>query len=137
MKLLVLAAWMAWAQLDPELVGTWKYVAYQYQGQIQPLPSPGLDLRFTFDGQGNAHLKWFYEGEQGFCERVARYEIQKPQWLYQKVAYVNPQNHVSCSKDSDMRMDKETLTHYRIENGKLLLDLDLSGQSFTYILEPR
>lgn len=136
MKIFFIAfALMAFPNLDPQLLGTWKYVAYEYENQVQPIPNPALDLRFSFNQNGIANLKWQYEGENTFCERKAVYEIQNDGWLYQKVIWLNPANHFSCSKDADMQMGSESLTRYRFKDSQLRLELELSGKAFIYILD--
>lgn len=134
-SLFLVLSLIASAAIAPQVLGSWKYVSYQYDGQTYIVPSPGLDLRFTFYEDGTSKLRWHYENEIGFCERLAQYEIQNGDWIYQKVIWVNPNNHVSCSKDSDMQMGKESLTHYTVAGNKLMLDLELAGNPFVYILE--
>lgn len=118
----------------PAIVGQWKYSAYSYEGRRQPMPNPDLDLRFTFFADKTSTLKWSYANEEGFCERQGLYEIDNDGWLFQKVTWVNPGNHFSCSRDPDMQMGKESLTRVQIKEDELWLELELNGQPFIYIL---
>lgn len=117
------------------IIGTWQYAGFIYDGQEYPLPNPNLDLRFSFNENAVSHLKWLYKDQEGFCERVANYEIRSNEYIFQKIIWVNPQNHVSCSKDTDMQLGRESLTHFRTDEDRLMLDLELNGKPFVYILK--
>jgi hypothetical protein len=123
------------ANADENISGIWKYVGYSYQGVQQPLPNPALDLRFNFEKKQTSYLQWYYENEKGICQRQAYYEVQAGNWLYQRVTWVNPNNHISCAKDPDMQLGKESFTPFRIENDQLLFELELNGSPFTFILD--
>jgi hypothetical protein len=118
-----------------ELQGTWKYNYYKYQDSVQPLPNPDLDLRFSFNADGTVFLKWFYKGQDGFCERKANYQIQSGGVLYQKVTWLNPNNHTSCVKDVDMQMGKETFNYFDVVKGQLSLQMELGGDPFYLIFD--
>jgi hypothetical protein len=132
--LMALSLFAAPMAQDSALIGTWKYIGYNYQGHESPAPNPDLDLRFTFDQQQTSLLTWFHNGESDFCQRLATYEIRNDGWLYQKTVWVNPKNEIFCTKDPEMKLGNESLTHYRIENNRLNFDLELGGQPFVYIL---
>lgn len=115
--------------------GEWKYIAYIYQGQRAPLPNPNLDLRFTFDGSGLSKLKWTRANEDGFCERLAEYSIEEGNLLRQFVTWVNPDNHISCSSDTDMRLGSLSFTPFLIFENELQLRLEINGEPFFYVLK--
>ncbi len=119
---------------DLNLVGSWRYIAYKYRGEVLPLPNPSLDLRFTFSENGISKLRWSY-GEQELCEREAKYEIQSKGLIYQKIIWVNPNNHISCAQDTDMQLGYESFTGYEIEDDHLMFDLELAGESFIFIMK--
>ena len=136
MKSLIFAGVLLLSQSGPaELIGEWKYIAYQFNGQTQPLPNPSLDLKFTFEDTGKVRLRWSYKDEEGFCDRLASFEVRQGGWVFQKVYWVNPENHISCARDADMQMGSESLTHFRRQENRLMLDLELGGEPFIYILE--
>ena len=56
------------------------------------------------------------------------------QYLKQKVTWLNPANHVECSKDPDMRLGLETESRFLIQNEELHFFFDLNGKEFIYIL---
>jgi hypothetical protein len=131
---LILSAFGA-PNIDPAVIGTWKYVAYNFDGHTQPRPNLDLDLRFTFRNDGTSDLTWHYDNEEGFCERTAQFQTQSDGWIYQKVTWVNTANHISCSRDADMQMGRESVTSYEVTGDKLMFKLELNGQPFIYILE--
>lgn len=114
--------------------GTWQYVAYEFEGVTYEVPRPGLELVFQFHPNGEVNLKWFYDGEDGFCERNAEYEVLKENWLFQKITWVNPANAANCSQDTDMQMGRQTMTHFTRSEKQLFLELELGGKPLIYIL---
>ncbi len=125
---------MASTSSDFKLIGSWKYIAYEYRDEVQPLPDPNLDVRFTFSENGISKLIWHYNGKE-LCERDAKYEIRNKGVIYQKITWVNPNNHVSCAQDTDMQLGNESFTHYEIKGNQLMFELDLAGESFIYIMQ--
>jgi hypothetical protein len=121
--------------LAHEIQGEWKYSSFIYDGQTHPILTPTLDLRFWFSADGISTLRWFESDQAGFCERKAYYVVEEGNTLYQKVFWVNPDNHSSCSSDPDMQMGRENRTTFKIENQKLMFDLQLNGQPFIYIMD--
>ena len=117
-----------------QLTGGWKYVAYEYDGQTHAVSS-GVDLRFHFESNGKAKIRWHYEDVENFCERLSEFKIVENNWIYQKVTWVNPENHSSCASDPDMKMDKESFTRFKFKAERLLLIMDLGDKQFIYILE--
>lgn len=116
------------------VIGTWQYVGFQYEGNYYPNPNPKLVVIFEFEENGISHLKWHRKGENGFCEREAQYKVEG-EFLHQKVVWVNPGNHISCSKDPDMQLGSETKTKLLFQGERLGLVLSLKGQDFIYLLE--
>lgn len=121
------------------IIGEWKYVAYRYLGREYNISDPRLDLRFKFDSSGTSTLFWTRGTMEERCERKADYLVSinqpaKPV-LYQKVVWVNPENHFSCARDPDMKLNQETLTPFETIGSRLELELTLSGEPFFYILE--
>ena len=125
---------IVWSQPSCNMLGEWKYVAFEYEGETQPLPNPDLDLRFIFSID-TVLLKWHYEREDEFCESLSEYDLRENNWMYQKVFWLNPNNHSSCAKDPDMKLGKESLTHYSCPENKFFLDLELGGKPFVLVLE--
>ncbi len=115
------------------LVGSWKFTDYIYEGQTHPRPNANLDLRFTFDDQGISRLKWLRTNEEGFCERLGTYFVQDEKLLVQKTVWVNPANSVDCANDLEMHVGYETKTPFQIVDKKFFLKLSLNGQDFIYI----
>ena len=116
-----------------ELLYTFQYDGFFYDGHRYPNPNPNLILRFTFRTDGISHLKWFRTDEPGWCERKADYQGRKDT-LYQKVIWLNPANRADCSRDPDMQLNKETESRFSVENDELHLFFDLNGKEFIYIL---
>jgi hypothetical protein len=117
---------------NTSLVGTWKFTAYIYNGQTLPIPNPDLDLRFVFYSNGYSRLRWFRLGEEGFCERKAKYEITN-HVLHQKNIWINPNNDRSCAGDSEMRPNAETFTSFRVIDRLMYLELALDDKAFVYV----
>ena len=117
-----------------DVIGDWKYTSYTYEGQTVSIPHPELDLHFTFTKDGISRLSWHPADDGSICERTALFEVRADNELYQKITWVNPNNDPSCAIDPDMQMGKESVTHYRIEPGKLMFDLELGGKPFIYNL---
>lgn len=134
---LIILIWasVALATDETSVLGAWKYVGYSYQEHKYPVSDPGLSLTFHFSEDHLVQLRWDYAQEQGFCERVAEYEVRPNQILYQKVIWVNPMNDLSCSKDIDMQMDRESLTPFQFNENQLIFQLTLGDQPLYYILE--
>ena len=116
-----------------ELIGTWKFTEYIYQGQTQPIPNPNLDLRFTFYKNGYSLLKWLRTDEEGICQRLGTYHLENQNALVQKTVWVDPENDVSCATDLEMHLGYETFTPFEFVNGHLHLKLALNGQDFIYV----
>jgi hypothetical protein len=123
------------ASAEENISGIWKYVGYKFQGVQQPLPNPDLDLRFNFGKKQTSYLQWYYQNEKGVCQRQAYYEVRPGNLLYQRVTWVNPNNHFSCAKDPDMQLGSESWTPFQIENDQLLFELELNGSPFIFILD--
>ena len=134
MKIFLILYAVAVAGIDKDLIGTWKYDGFEYDGQTYPRPNPSLDLKFTFNEKGEAKLKWDYENEPGFCERLATYDITEAGLLHQKITWVNPDNFFYCSQDVDMELGRESLTPYSIHDQQLRLSFEINGKPFLYIL---
>lgn len=116
-----------------ELVGSWKFTEYIYEGATHPIPNPNLDLRFTFDRKGHSLLEWFRTDEEGFCQRLGNYKVTKAHWLVQKTVWVNPANDVACANDLEMHLGYQTRTQFKLVNQKLWLKLALNGEDFIYV----
>lgn len=116
------------------LLGQWRYEGYIYDSHYYPLPSPGLELFFTFRNDGYSNLKWSRQGEVGFCEREALYFIEGDN-LHQEVTWVNPNNNYECQKDMDMQLGRQTVDPFKINNSHLFLFFNLNEKEFIYVLK--
>lgn len=117
-----------------ELLGTWQFTEYNYEGHTVPAPNPNLILRFTFDAEDISTLKWFRTDEAGLCERKAKYALPSDHQLVQTIIWVDPRNNSACATDSDMQMGRKSVTPYHVEDHKLYLEMELNGKPFYYIL---
>lgn len=125
---------LSYAGTQDPLLGTWFYVGFIYEGNEYPRPNPNLKMYFSFFDTQKVRLYYRWDDEQGFCHRVASYQYKVPiEELYQKVEWVDERNMSKCSADSDMQLNKETLTHVRFLNGRMLLDLPLGDKILTML----
>ncbi|ASD64459.1 hypothetical protein [Bdellovibrio bacteriovorus] len=118
------------------LLGIWIFVGLLYQGQELPPPNPALQIVYHFSSNTENTLRYWREGEQGFCERRAQYSLSQDQ-LYQKVVEVHPDNAPWCSQDSDMRLGFESWTVLREMNGRLYLKVLMGEEDLSFIWERR
>ena len=133
MMSLVLGLLISPMALDSDLLGSWRYAEYSYQGHTQPIPDPTLDLRFSFTDDQKVKLRWSRDNPAVFCERDAEFQTEDG-WLEQKVVWVHPGNQPNCDEDTDMQLGHVTKTQYKIQGSQLFLYLELSGEPFIYIL---
>lgn len=117
-----------------DLVGSWQYEYFNHRGTDYPVDKNSLDLKFKFNADGTGELNWVRHNVDVSCERKSVFEIRQGNFLYQKVTWVNPDNHVSCSEDEDMQMDSESLTRFDLSGNTLTFYLDLSGEPLYYYL---
>lgn len=116
------------------LIGEWKYNGFIYEGRQYPSPNPALFLSFTFFPTGEVRLFWKRDDEDFFCERLAYYKLDG-NMLSQKIFWVNPENHLSCGQDPDMRVGTVTVNKVEWTDTQLSLFLELNGKDFVYLLE--
>lgn len=116
------------------LLGVWMFVGLLYQGQELPPPNPALHIVYSFNSESENILRYWREGEQGFCERRAQYSFGNEQ-LYQKVVEVHPDNAPWCSQDSDMRLGFESWTTLRHKDGRLYLKVLMGEEDLSFIWE--
>jgi hypothetical protein len=120
-------------------LGTWKYVGFKYDGKCFPPTDPQREVVLQISQDGTTFLRWASKDEAGSCERRARYRVLTGDRLYQKIYWVNPRNNSSCGRDPDMQMGGESTTPFRRTTQAavdyLLLDLELSGQPLTYVMQ--
>jgi len=121
---------------NDDILGTWEYDGFFYDGHRYPKPNPDLDLTFTFKKDSTSRLYWKRKDEAGFCERLANYQL-KDDHLIQKTTWINPANAMSCSQDPDMQPDRESDTVITLDkvNMELSFHFDLDGKPFLYILK--
>lgn len=124
----------AFAACENSMEGVWQYDGFFYDGHRYPNPNLDLELTFTFDNSGQDRLYWKRKNEDGFCERLATYNVVGNR-LFQKVTWVNPKNSADCAKDLDMRLGQETETEICITGLELNFHFDLNGKPFLYILK--
>lgn len=75
---------------------------------------------------------YFRQGQNGFCERTARYSIEG-RLLKQKNVSTNPENAEVCSGDSDMQIGQFSATRFEIKNDQLYLFLTLGEDELIYV----
>lgn len=114
------------------LLGIWSFVGLFYQGETLPPPNPALKIQYNFTASGVNTLRYFREGEEGFCERKARYEISEGV-LFQEVTELNPDNAVWCSQDSDMRLGTKSWASAFIRDKNLYLAVMMGEEELFYI----
>lgn len=114
------------------ILGAWIFTSLIYQGQSMPLPNPNLKIRYEFLADGKNILHYRREGEEGFCERQAIYE-HNGRLLIQQVNWVNPNNAMWCSQDTDMQLGSQTWTPAWVEGDKMYLKLKLSDEDLIYV----
>jgi hypothetical protein len=117
-----------------DLLGTWQYDGYIYQGNRYPSPNPELYLTFTFRANGRVRLFWSRANENGFCEREAQYTIDQDR-LFQKIDWVNPDNLPECQNDPDMQLGRESTTRIKVASGELYFYFHLDDDEFIYVLK--
>lgn len=133
-SLLILISGAAQAT-DPRLFGRWQFDSLRYQGQEMPRPNPDLILIFEFREDGTDRLSWTRRDETGFCDRTAVYSAADGV-LQELVVWVHPGNRGDCAQDPDMQLGRQASVPYRVENGRLELDLPLSDETLTYLWVP-
>lgn len=116
------------------LIGIWMFVGILYQGQELPPPNPALRIVYQFQSEQENTLRYWRDGENGFCERKALYSL-KGESFYQKVIEVDPDNAMWCDQDPDMRMGFQSWTELREEDGRLLLKVLMGEEVIYYIWE--
>lgn len=117
-----------------DITGHWQYEYFNHRGTDYPVDKSSLDLKFTFNSDGTGELKWERRNVNIKCERKSIFEVRDGNTLYQKVTWLNPDNHVSCAEDKDMQQDSESLTRFDISGNVLTFYLDLSGEPLYYYL---
>lgn len=118
-----------------DIVGHWQYEYFNHRGSDFPVDKEALDLKFSFNEDGTGVLMWERRNANVRCERKSIYEVRDYNMLYQKVTWVNPENHISCSEDEDMQLNTESITKFDVSNDMLTLYLDLSGEPLFYYLK--
>lgn len=117
-----------------EVIGSWKFTRYIYQGNELPAPNPQLTQVLTFDETGTSRLYYSRADEAGFCERLAVYSyMPTSQTLLQQVVWVNPNNQRGCSMDPDMILGRKTSNRAWVAGDSFYLDMPLSDETITFI----
>ena len=116
------------------LHGIWSYDGYVYQNIRYPNPNPTLHVEFDFFSKELISLKWYRDGENSFCQRIATYDLKK-QILQQNIIWVNPRNTIECASDPDMQLNKKTFNKLVQFKNEMHLYLELNGSDFIYILK--
>lgn len=117
-----------------DVVGSWQYEYFNHRGTDFPVDKNSLDLKFKFYEDGTGELHWERRNVGVICDRKSIFEVREGNILYQKVTWLNPNNHVSCGEDNDMKMDTESLTKFDISGNIMTFHLDLSGEPLYYYL---
>nr|BFD58794.1 hypothetical protein CKG001_09010 [Bdellovibrio sp. CKG001] len=116
------------------LLGIWIFVGLWYQDRELPPPNPALHIVYQFGSESENILRYWRDGEHGFCERRARYSWRGEE-LYQKVVEVHPDNASWCSQDPDMRLGFESWTTLRLKDQRLYLKVLMGEEDLEFIWE--
>ncbi|WP_347357246.1 hypothetical protein [Bdellovibrio sp.] len=116
------------------LLGIWVFVGLLYQDRELPPPNPALNIVYQFNSEHENVLRYWRDGEVGFCERRARYTWQGEE-LYQKVIETHPENASWCSQDPDMRLGFESWTTLRLKQERLYLKVLMGEENLDFIWE--
>lgn len=121
---------------NPEqaILGTWKFVGHIYNGKIIPPMNDRLILTFQFFPDKTEILKWYRLGEDGFCERKAKYEYDG-EHITEQITWLNPKNAYECAKDPDMMLGRKTTSILKRVGERLHLELPLGDDVLVYIWE--
>jgi hypothetical protein len=114
------------------LLGVWLFTGLIFQGQDMPLPNPNLKIEYHFTENGLNRLFYYREGEQGFCERTARFQFSE-NTLFQEVLSVNPDNAPWCAQDQDMRAGYKSWSRAWIKNEKFHLAVMMGEEQLVYV----
>ena len=114
------------------LVGIWLFTSVVYQGQEIPRPNPALKMYYEFSDTGTNTLRYYRDGEQGFCERRSAYEFSG-NVLTQEVVWVHPGNASWCDQDVDMRVGTRTRSNAWLSQGRFFLEMSLGDEKIIYI----
>lgn len=115
-----------------DLLGTWLFYKYFYQGKVVPAPNPELFMYLTFNADGTDRLFYHRLNENGGCDRTAKYSWDGQQ-IFQKTIYVSEKNLIDCTKDPDMQPGREATNRMYILNDELYLEMPLSDDIITFI----
>lgn len=116
------------------LLGIWLFVGLLYQGQELPPPNPALHIVYQFQSESENTLRYWRDGERGYCERRAEYVVKGIQF-YQKVTEVDPENAFWCDQDPDMRLGFASWTTLEERDGRLYLKVLMGDEEIYYIWE--
>ncbi len=116
------------------LFGLWLFTSLIYRGETLPPPNPNLVIHYLFEDNGMNTLRYHREGDQGFCERRAAYEISGTE-IVQQVLWVNPENALWCDQDMDMRLGHESRTQIWVSDEKLHLVVQMGDEDLIYVWE--
>lgn len=124
-----------------ELVATWEFDGFYFEGNHYPRPNPNLQVIFEFHQDGTHSLYWARKGELGFCERRGTFELNGD-LLTMRSTWLNPANDPDCSKDSDMQPGRVTVNRVawhlceesELGNLDLGIEMELNGKPLTYLL---
>jgi hypothetical protein len=114
------------------ILGSWQFYAYVYDGHEIPAPNPALSQIMEFGSDGVCRLYYKREDEEGFCERKAHYYIENDE-IIQEITWVNPDNQSSCGQDPDMQLGRVTSNKARVVDDIFQLDIPLSDETITYL----
>lgn len=122
--------------LFQSIVGIWLFTSIVYQGQEIPPPNPALKIYYEFSDTGTNTLRYYREGEHGFCERRAMYEFSG-KFLTQEVVWVHPGNASWCNQDVDMRLGTRTSSEAWISEDRLFLEMSMGEEKIIFIWTPQ
>jgi hypothetical protein len=122
------------SDIQDQIIGSWRYIGFNYQGEFHPPLDDKLKLVFSFAEDGTSDLSWDYQDSMGMCHRKGEFSIEG-NILVDKIVWVDPENMESCGSDPDMQVGRETRTPIQVEGNRFMMSLELSGEPFIYILQ--
>jgi hypothetical protein len=114
------------------LLGRWLFTSYIYRGHEYQKRLPKLELYYQFSSSGISSMSWRHSENQEYCSRLATFS-NTATVITEEIFWLDPKNDPSCSQDSDMQMGKNTRVAYAFDDGRLIINVGLSGEPLYYV----
>jgi len=120
--------------LGVSIVGQWQFYKMEYRGNELPPRDPNLVLTYEFAEDMKSHMLWYYKNDlKHRCERRGEFEYQDG-ILSDTATWIDPENHISCSQDPDMRLGTVSVVPLVLhESGDLYMKLPFNGEFLYYV----